>query len=162
MTGSIVGPRPVTFLDILLAPLLRLIWEPLSMKRSHWFNWEKAAASHTLRELKGYCLIVPGNGWAHGWRTPFGRFWQLNFGWKRVAIVRLKSHYDRESYQIGFIPPSGIPEVCSLVVTGSVALLIGPEATNFFARDPHSLGMRELEFVGEAEKQKLPKGIPLL
>ncbi|PIZ98718.1 MAG: hypothetical protein COX77_03585 [Candidatus Komeilibacteria bacterium CG_4_10_14_0_2_um_filter_37_10] len=120
--------------DWTLGLLMKIFWEPVSLKRSHFWHWHKQNSTF-LDSDYAYISVLPdptvkdrGNWWQN--------FWQTNFGWQKVVVVATVDPNDY--YQVAFsTAASNYQDVklCSLVIRGRVALLVGPTKTRFYAID---------------------------
>lgn len=119
---------PSHWLDIILWPILKIIWEPFSKKESHFWHW-----SNYKPRLDLVIATVYGDHRA-GKRNGFiSNLIQTNFSWQKIAI--LKPNTEKE-YQIGFMSDEGDvskSQVCSIILHGECAALVGPYDVKFFA-----------------------------
>lgn len=135
--------------------LLKLLWEPFSLKRSHWWHWQ-------LRDLPENAkkLTVKGDGVSEERNSFWSNFWQSNFGWQKVVILAptksqkikgLEFHVDSFCYVQENIGPflfgwnqdgnkkfqDNKFEICTIVqnIPPRFGVLVGPRDANFFAFD---------------------------
>lgn len=118
---SIMGVQPGHILDYLLWPLLQRTWEKWSKKRSHWWHWRSFAGE----------VVAPLFVRADITATK-SVFWGSNFHWQEVVILQPLPEHAHRYYQVGF-RSGGVTQLCSLVVDGPVAMLLGPRTVEFFA-----------------------------
>lgn len=145
--------EPQHFLDRFLWPLLRLIWEPFSKKRSHWWHWRDSdsIAIQTCLEFRGNSLANSRSGF-------WNNLWQTNFGWKSALIIKPELS---TKYKIGFFNHKGA-KICSIIMDGEIALLEGPDPVNFFAFSYPENEPIGLEIVkNNVPKKDIPKNIYL-
>lgn len=117
---------PVHWLDVALWPLLKILWEPLSLKRSHWWHWRSISSSR----INGYPFIKSKGGSKEKPRTGlWSNFWQTNIAWKKAIVL---SPMIPGEYQIGYTSAKKT-EICSIILDGPTALLKGSEDSKFFA-----------------------------
>jgi len=147
--------EPQHFLDRFLWPLLRLIWEPFSKKRSHWWHWKN---TNLIYAEKNSTLTIKGNPSA-GSRSGFWRnLWQTNFGWKSALIIKPKLS---TKYKVGFFDHKEA-KICSIIMDGEIALLEGSDPVNFFAFSYPENEPIQLEIVkNNILKKDIPKNIYL-
>jgi hypothetical protein len=123
--------EPKHIFDFLLWPILKLIWEPFSLKRAHWWHWltyAKEIPDHS------YTVTVPGDKTAKRADRGWPNFYERNFGWQTTALLFV--HDDKgqlaEDYHLGF-RCGNKTETCSILLSHGIAALIGPDDTIFFA-----------------------------
>ena len=152
--------NPEHWLDAVLWPVLRLLWEPFFKKRSHFWHWR------TYEKQYAYWITAKGDPSAKSRQSRLGQFWQTNFGWEKVVILQPKGNYARYDYRIGFSSvESGqkVKQLCSIVLYGRCAVLVGPDNVSFFAvKEYCDDSFIPLEVIDVAEKKKLPRGITLI
>ena len=117
-----------------LGLILKVVWEPISLKRSHFWNWSVFDnAKNIINTKTGY---VTGREIRSGSRnTRWSMLWQTNFGWQSIVVVYPKN---ASCYRILFSSKSSDfkrLEICDLLVDGYIGLLIGPDETRFYALD---------------------------
>jgi len=149
--GQILGTQPRHIFDWLLWPILKKTWEKKSRKNSHWWHW---------RDFKK-CVNANKTVYIRADKTATHNvFLGTNFQWEEVVVLSLvpiQSHYD---YHIGFIGGKTC-QICSIVVHGEAALLLGPRAVHFFAITKYGEFV-ELQQVKMTKRQELNPHIPLL
>jgi len=126
----IIETRPKHILDWLLWPILRLIWEPVSRKQAHWWHWRKYYFVHIeMIEVAGDPMVKPRN-------NIWNNFWQSNFAWHEVVVFKVVNQDGSDyigTYQIGFYSKTEKRrQLCSILLTGQCACLLGHFSTNFF------------------------------
>ncbi len=122
---------PKHIFDNVFWPVLQVIWEPFSKKRSHWWHWQETPL---LPNLLDAGLIVPGYSGSKIRKNFLSNLWQTNFGWKGVAIISPTDYQGK--YRVGYreFSESGCrSEVCSIVLSDKVAVLRGPKNVVYFA-----------------------------
>lgn len=147
--------RPKHFLDFLLWPLLRIFWEPLSRKNSHWWHWLDYYGNVFLPlEINP----VPSKEIRYSF---WQRFYLTNFGWRKVVVVKPKGYTG--GYRLGFISQTEKKkQVCAVILSGQAAALIGGSKVQFFAIDYYGREI-PLELVEVTyNKATLPKEIILV
>lgn len=133
--------QPDQVLYSILWFLLKLLWEPFSLKRSHWWHWQKVNLGRDIKPL-----IVEGDKTSLDRNTAWRNFWQTNFGWQKVAVLEVANCvwcHEGQFYvpfQIGWGEVNGKSkkqlEICSIVhLEPILGLLLGPSDVNFFAFD---------------------------
>lgn len=154
-----ISSYPTHVLDYLLWPVLRLVWEPLSKKRSHFWHWapfKQSVPDSYYARVDPDLRARPRDGW---WST----FWNTNFGWRKVAVLR--SPFPKRRYRIGFVSREGgvaKREVCACVVKGNCAVLIVPHRVEFFAVEHPGGHPIPLDLARVTVKSLLEEEIPLL
>lgn len=91
-------------------------------------------------------------------------FWtdliQTNFKWNKVVI--LEPEETTTPYHIGFKNDYEKKcELCSIILKGPVALLLGPHQTEFFAVSQEGTPL-QLKKISYSDKHRLEKTIPLI
>lgn len=151
MYGRILGTQPRHIFDWLLWPILRLTWENMSRKNSHWWHWRDykkcVNASKTVYIRSGKIAIR-------------NVFLGTNFQWSEVVVLSLVSTQSQYDYQVGFVDGKTC-QLCSVVVNGQVALLRGPRAVRSFAVSRYGQPL-ELRQVKLTKRWQLNPHIPLL
>lgn len=158
---AILGSNPRHWLDIVLWPILRVLWEPFSRKQSHWWHWRRVDNRVMIRAHSS--IVVPRHSTSREGRSFWGNFFQRNFGWKHVAILTPSNPKYR--YRIGFYRRGHFHErqLCSIILRGPCAVLIGDEDINFFAVDAYGGDQLELDlFWATCPKKRLPKNVTLI
>jgi len=128
--------NPHHLLDWLLWPILKIMWEPFSVKGSHWWHWRAYAFPADAAPL---ALEIKGDREAHDDAGAWQNFYQRNFGWQEVAILKAFDINGNmiKNFRIGFI--SNIKcEICSVIADSNVGVLIGPKNIRFFAVDENN------------------------
>jgi hypothetical protein len=149
---------PTSWLDWTLWPLLRVVWEPFSKKRSHWWHWLTYA-----RQIQDP-VVVQGHPNAMDRSSPWQDFFQTNFGWKDVVVVKPVNY--KGLWHIGFSNQQKngkVTQYCSILFNEQekVAPLVGPTDTTFFAFTPEWIPIK-LEVLQETTKDELPAEIPII
>jgi len=153
--------RPVHLFDFILWWIIKLLWEPFSLKRSHWWHW-------VIKPLPPNCrpLTVNGGGDDLERNTKWRNFWLTNFGWRKVVLITpciINENgfmfWYNGYYQIGWNQSDNPKfkanefERCAIIQQGIIGLLVGPGAVNFFAHDlsgnPLKLAFCQLSDRGE-------------
>ncbi len=132
--------KPRHWLDLVFWPTLKLVWEPFSLKKSHWWHWlpyEGVLPNHE------YCLTVGGDPKAKKADDFWPNFYERNFGWQKVALLHVYDDKGRlaEDYHLGY-SLGAKKEICSLLLSHGVGALLGPEPTTFFAIDQDGLPLQ--------------------
>lgn len=152
MSGQIVGAQPANWLDYVLWPLLRLSWEKISRKQSHWWHWLSydGPISKTIL-VAGDSRLSTHTFWHSN------VFWGTNFTWQQVVVL----HPVRPVvFQVGFIG-SGVRQLCSIQVSGDVALTRGPQDNVLFGVTTDGQPL-ELQVVDYSTRRRLSRKIPIL
>jgi hypothetical protein len=149
---------PTHWLDWTLWPLLRLVWEPFSRKRTHWWQWR------TYTGQIEYPLVVQGHPDETNRSSWWNNFYQTNFGWKYVVILRPEDYSG--VWHIGFSAEQmngRLTQYCTVLFNGQdqVAPLVGPFDTTFFAFTKEGKPIKLLK-IKETTKSALPKSISLI
>lgn len=132
--------KPRHWLNIVFWPILKLVWEPFSLKRSHWWHWLPYEEALPGDE---YHLTIEGNPKARRADQFWSNFYERNFGWQKVALLHIYDDKGRlaENYRLGY--SCGVKkEVCSILLNHGVGALVGPEDTMFFAIDQNGVPLR--------------------
>ncbi|PKN02875.1 hypothetical protein CVU76_02515 [Candidatus Dojkabacteria bacterium HGW-Dojkabacteria-1] len=134
---------------ILFLPLIMLLWEPFSKKRSHWWNWSK----YTKKIEKG--VFVKAEKSNHPLTNVWHLIVQLNFKWKKLVI------FEAENYQGEFqiVYGNREKEICSVILKGKVACLVPSSDTVFTAVKYPNGEELQLKIIGYTDKYRLDKGI---
>jgi hypothetical protein len=137
--------------------ILRIFWEPISKKRSHGFQWVPFDGELDL--MRGV-VAVTGSLEAKDRDTFWRNFWETNFGWNEVAVIRINNTllgFDKKfkSFRVGLIA-EGKKEICEINFKPEqkVGLLIGPEEVRFFAIDENGEQLPVL-WVSRKKKKEL-------
>ena len=149
---------PTSWLDWVLWPLLRAVWEPFSRKRSHWWHWLPYTG-----QMQG-SLVVRGHPDTVDRSSTWQDFYQTNFGWQHVVVVKPADYQGR--WHIGFSARQEngrVTQYCSILINGQekVASLIGPTDTTLFAFTARGMPIN-LQVLQETTKDKLPTEIVLI
>ncbi len=123
-----------------------------------WFGVEGLAfpiMANFRVEVDGDPTAKPNRGW---WSV----FWNTNFGWQRVAVLKVN-----ERCRVGYAVHEGCnakAEYCSVLVgPGMVAMLVGPTLTLFFALPEDSTSVPiPVSLVNVITKAELPDGMLLI
>jgi len=120
--------KPKHWLDFILWPLLKLFWEPFSVKNSHFWHWVDFDKNLIHKDI---FFSVEGSIESKPRKKFLSNLWQTNFGWKKALI--LEPETDGE-YWLGFFELStGKCQLCSVVLEGKVGILVGHNEVYFFA-----------------------------
>jgi hypothetical protein len=149
---------PTHWLDWTLWPLLRVVWEPFSHKRTHWWHW---------RTYTGQIedpIVVQGHPNAIDRSSWWNNFYQTNFGWKNVIVVEPEGY--RGLWHLGFSTrqdTGGVTQYCTVLFNGQeqVGPLVGPYDTIFFAFTSEEKPIKLIN-VQETTKFALSRRIPLI
>jgi hypothetical protein len=128
-----------TFFEWFLWPFLKILWEPFSKKRSHWWHWK----SVNIEIPEGYGVFVRMNPFAKPRDTFWSNLIQTNFGWKKVVIIEpINPVPHNGNYKIGFINSREFTnqKICEFLVRDGtkVALLCGPNHFEVFGVDEYN------------------------
>jgi hypothetical protein len=148
---------PKHILDFILWPILKLLWEPFSIKQSHFWHWMNY--SNAVQ----YKTLIPTDPQA----IPRNSLWKLfiytNISWEKCVILKPKNFNTNTRYQVGFINGrENKKQLCSIILNTEVAVLCGPYPTHFFAIDYNAKQVIELEILKETKKNILEQNIPLI
>jgi len=151
---SIWRTKPIHVFNFILWWLIKLVWEPFSLKRSHWWHWQIKPLPEGSKPI-----VVKGDSNEKERATKWLNFSLTNFGWQKVVLLgtykvvssdkAVNQQGDKmcyfditcKSYQIGWNQKSNSKfkanefEVCTIVQNGIIGLLVGPGETNFYAHD---------------------------
>ncbi len=119
---------PPHIFDKIFWPVIKAVWEPFSLKRSHWWHWLPYG------QQPSYLLKIPADHNAAPRHSAWHNLIQTNFGWSKVAVTKPKNYFGL--YRWGFKSREGAKnklEVCALILQGPVANLIGPHDMELFA-----------------------------
>jgi len=149
MTGMICGTKPRHVFDRILWPTLKKSWERASRKNSHWWHWRRFRGQVTD------VLYIRGDKDA-----THNVFLGTNFLWQEVVVLAPVPDQSHCDYMIGFRDGKNV-QICSIVVHGQVAVLLGPRAVDFFAvtRYGQAITLRQVKMTS---RKKLRPGVPLL
>ncbi len=149
---------PKHWLDMVLWPVLKLVWEPLSRKNSHFWHWQATSYRPEM------CLTIPGDRRAkERHRNILQQLLKTNFGWQHALILRPKNYTG--SYQVGFMSVEGgrqVKQLCSVIIDRSCAVLRSPYVADYFAVSYPSGQPVLLEKMNEVPKHQLDKQMLLL
>lgn len=149
MYGRILGTQPRHIFDRLLWPILKRTWEKKSRKNSHWWHWRQYNGT-----VKHFLYMRADKS------ATYDVFFGSNFLWQEVVVLSLiptQAHYD---YKVGFCEGT-TRQICSVVVHGEVALLLGPRSVKFFAVSKYGEPL-VLQTIKMAKRRNLNPHIPLL
>ena len=149
---------PKHWLDYVLWPLLRLVWEPFSLKRSHFWHWRDYPVHYQLSNTVGFS----GSPDARPIRGWFSNLWQTNFGWKLAATLEGPAGMD---YHLGFETVENgktVQKICSIVLRGKCAALIGSADVRFFMVSVNGKTSVPIAPRSEGSKFKLVAGVTLV
>jgi hypothetical protein len=133
----------------LIEPLIYLLWEPFSGKRSHFWNWSKYGGN-----LDKW-VTVKGEKKNHPINNLWNTLVELNFKWKKLVILK-PVNYNGE-YQI--IYRNAKTEICSLVLKGKTGCLVGSSDTDFTAISYPDGKELKLEILGYTDKRKKERDV---
>jgi hypothetical protein len=120
---------PRHWLDFVLWPFLRIVWEPFSKKQSHWWHWRPYAGDIPEKCFTDFVSNSDAKSGNHG----LASLWQRNFGWKTVVMVRVDGGTENSEYLFGF-EINEHREICSMVLRNfGAGMLVGPDPVRFFA-----------------------------
>jgi len=120
----------------------------------HWWHWRN------YTKEPDHTLSVQGNTTSQERHTLWTDLIQTNFKWNKVVI--LEPEETTTSYHIGFKNDYEKKcELCSIILKGPVALLLGPHQTEFFAVSQEGTPLR-LKKISYSDKHSLRKTIPLI
>jgi hypothetical protein len=149
---------PKQFEDVIFWPIIRAVWEPFSLKRSHWWHWIN------YDKVPSGAMSLPQDANA---KPRHASIWhnliQTNFGWKKIAILKPKNYAG--NYRLGFIGHEGNlnkKQICTLVLQGCVGILLSPYSFEFFAESYPERSPLELELVRITTKNNLDENTPLI
>lgn len=114
--------QPVSWLDWVAWPVLRVIWEPFSYKRSHWWHWRNTARPNEW-------LPIVGDPLANSQTDAWSIFYNTNFAWQ--TWVELAPVGYQGSWQVGYTVGS-TTQVCAIVLTKTCRVLIGNGDVGYF------------------------------
>lgn len=150
--------------DDWLWPIIKIIWEPFSLKRSHWWHWRPYQGPAQFRQR------LAGNLAAKARRGFWSTLIQTNFAWTQVAIIEPKEYTG--AYQVGFCGPEiSSPQaserwyqgqLCAMIIEGPSALLVGSGDLYYFAKAYPNGQPIELKNLAITTKTKLTKNVILL
>jgi hypothetical protein len=147
-------------LYIFLFPIIKIIWEPISKKRSHWLHWKNINMGLYLDDTVSVFPDLKAQPRQNAWSM----FWQTNFFWKKVAIVKPTDDcHTLNKYRIGIMCEyNENVQICTIPISkdNSVALLVGDKPLIAFALD-HDGNQIPLKLVKISDKYHLPKGVKL-
>ena len=147
------------WLDFVLWPFLRILWEPIFRKRSYFWHWLPYSGHYA------YWITAKGDPLAKPRKTLFAQFWQTSFGWKKVVILKPKGNYIQFGYRIGFAATENgkrVKQLCSIILHGPYAVLVGPDDVSFFAVRANNGIFIPIEVQEGVTRATLPKNIPLI
>lgn len=127
--------QPFHLFDVIFWWLIKLVWEPFSLKRSHWWHWQMRILPESASplEVTGDELDIPRN-------TKWRVFFLTNFGWHKVALIA-PVEPRMSPYQVGWNQACNPKfkenefEICTIALCSGICLLVGPGKTNFFGFD---------------------------
>ncbi len=150
--------------DWTLGPVLKLLWNPISIKQSHFWNWE------VYNDWIGQTLVVQKCDKAKNRNSFWGNLWQTNFGWKSIEFIRPVSFgfnlnadeyilsFETEDYHLGFYnKDKSQNEICWLKLNGLTAVLAGDKDTEFFALNAKTMKPMDLKSYGRTTKKEFRK-----
>ncbi|MFA5000103.1 MAG: hypothetical protein WC545_01985 [Patescibacteria group bacterium] len=155
--------KPFHILDVTLGLILKIIWEPFSQKKSHWWHWQRVGFFGKIAITEsGLTVTAEADENAKAADKGWDNFWQRNFGWKKIAIIAvfepnniiaeensqldLKKFFEQETklaknFRIGYIDGEKV-ELCSLLLDKPTGVLIGPRDCKYFALDKDGQPLR--------------------
>lgn len=142
--------------ECVIRPLLRLTIEPFSRKVSHWWDWQPYdPVIRYTAYVKRDDSAVPGEGLV-------SNFWQTNFEWQTVAILRPPGHEGIWHLGYSCMTRQGqVQKWCAVPLEGQAAALIGSEDIHFFGLDAEMRPLR-ITMVDRSNKRNLPRTIKLV
>lgn len=149
---------PTSVYDWTLWPLLRVVWEPFSKKRSHWWHWRTYTSQiHDPVVAKGHPKRVDRSSF---WEN----FYQTNLGWSDAVVLRPANY--NGFWHLGFSAMQNngtVTKLCTIFFKGQkkIAALVGPYDTTFFALSLEGTPIT-LEIIQLTTKSELPEAIPLI
>jgi hypothetical protein len=149
---------PPSLYDWTLWPLLRVVWEPFSKKRSHWWHWRTYTGQiHNSVVAKGHPKAIDRS-------IAWENFYQTNFGWNDVVVLRPVDY--NGLWHLGFSAKQDngqLTQYCAIVFEGQkkIAALVGPYDITFFAVSPEGPSIK-LEITQVTTKSELAEDIPLI
>lgn len=162
-TRDLLETRPIQWQDKYLWPVLLRIWTPLTGgKISYGWHWIKSPVQSDYSDV---LEILNLDLEAHERTNLWHRFWQTNFGWKKVVILQPENPNIKE-YRVGFYTSVLYPTdfwFCTIVVRGKCKLLIGPGPVYFFGVSLSSSTVIKLKIYAETTRDDpTATHIPLL
>lgn len=155
---------PLDVYDVTLRPLLWLIWESWSKKRSHFWMWKPVS----LRRHHDHLVTPEPDETAEAIHNWWSNFRLTNWGWQKTTILRVNVPAGK-TFQIGFVGETdrsgkGSELFCTMEFSHDqlVAVLLGPERASFFAWETLSRCPQPIEVVGYATRHTLPKNVVLI
>lgn len=161
--GRIVWkPLPLMFWSLALA--LEFALKVLTKRQSRFWHWGPLC-EYIPDEAPFGMVSIGGDSDAKPRTGKWSSFWQTNFGWKKVVILRPQTWMGL--YHIGFMTvENGVPKIecCELLIEGAVACLVGPSDVDFFAviKSNGGYDFVDLELIGITTKSRLPATVPLV
>jgi hypothetical protein len=150
--------HPKQFEDALFWPIIKTVWEPFSLKRSHWWHWIN------YDQIPNNLLSIQPDEDAKPRHAGIRyNLIQTNFGWKKVAVLKPKKYSGK--YQCGFVSQEGSKyktQLCTVILQGPVAVLLSPYGFNFFAKSYPENNLLDLELIQVTTKYGLDKNIPII
>lgn len=144
--------------DFILRPVIAFLWEPASLKRSHWWHWNRSTYSDP-----GHMLLIDGYKKAKKRNSFWRNLIQTNFAWKMTAVISPVDY--QGEYQLGYIEVDRNgrknKNTCALILEGETAVLRGPEDVLFYGTSYPKGENVELKFIAFLSKKEL-NGITLI
>jgi hypothetical protein len=145
--------KPRHIFDIIIWPIIRIFWEPFSLKRSHWWHWRKYDKEITDT------VTVNGDQKAQPRNNHWQDLIQTNFLWKKSIVLKPNKN---TPYHLGFISKhENKCQICSIVLQGPVGLLLSPHKVEFFAVSTGENPIH-LEVIGYMAKREASKKATLI
>lgn len=119
---------PKHCLDFVLWPVLKIVWEPFSLKHSCFWHWSDYPLHYQLSNT----VEFSGSPNAKPCKGPFSTLWQTSFGWKLTAVFEGPAGMD---YHLGFETVKNgktVRKTCSIVLRGKCAASVGDGDVRFF------------------------------
>lgn len=154
--------HPEHALDRLLAPPLRVLWEPFSRKNSHFWNYfdcEWPILEHEPLE------VMPDENARERYVNRWSMFWATNFADPKVVVIEPVDHSER--YQIGYFSQVGhlqktVIQRCSVILSGQFGLLLTNRTVYVWAESFEDKRQIRLQTNDLATRKTLHPHIPLL
>ncbi len=154
---------PGVWQDWLLGIPYAIFLEPFTKKQSHSWHWQN------YPRMIGTTVTVPGDPTAKPVTGLWSKFWNYNFGWKKVALIEPAI---KGPYRVGFRMRiynqdtkiyEEVRKICNVTIYAPVcALLVGDRAVEFFAINRISDRPVELKSVKIDLRKNLGRWTPLL
>ncbi len=128
------------------------------VKRSYGCDWYVSEKRHFD---SSQTVLVNGNPKSKAARSGMSLFWQINFGWRWLAILEPAGGAGPK--RIGFVDGNGKRHICTVETRRHryFGMMVGGEPCTFFALDEDGEQV-PLRLVKIASKYWLPKGTLVL